>query len=156
QHPDSKILVMTFNVVIADDVRKRINLPETAVDVLNFHKVCRLILKTGWKDPISAKEWLRKYEGETLRQLGLTADFLSGEIAWRKELNLFDETEYLDADRKGRGQRLERAKRETINRIMNRYLDYQNLLRLKGESWWDWDDVSFLALEALTEQHPMA
>ena len=42
-----------------------------------------LILRTSWKDPISAKDWLRKFEGENLKQLGLAADFV-GEIAWRK------------------------------------------------------------------------
>jgi thymidine kinase len=156
QHPDAKILVMAFNVDISQDLRKRINLPETTVEVLNFHKVCRVILKANWQDPISAKDWLRKYEGEALRQLGLSADFVAGEIAWRKELALFDEAEYLDTDRKGRGQRLDRAKREQINRIFNHYLEFQQTRRQRGESWYDWDDVPFLAWEALNSEHPMA
>jgi len=156
QHPHAKLLVMAFNVDISQDLRRRINLPDTAVEVLNFHKICRLILKATWQDPISVKEWLRKLEGETLKQLDLNAEFLAGEIAWRKELGIFDDDDYLSADRKGRGQRLERAKREPINRIFSRYLEYQNSQRQKGESWYDWDDVPFLALEALDEQHPMA
>jgi hypothetical protein len=155
QHKNAKLLVMAFNVDISQDLRRRINLPDTSVEVLNFHKMCRLILKANWQDPISAKDWLRKYEGESLRQLNLSADFLAGEIAWRKELGIFDDGEYIEADRKGRGQRLDRAKREQINRIFNRYLDFQNAQREKGESWYDWDDVPFLALEALNEQHPM-
>jgi hypothetical protein len=156
QHPDAKILVMAFNVDISQDLRKRINLPENTVGVLNFHKVCRMILKANWQDPISAKDWLRKYEGEALRQLGLSAEFVAGEIAWRKELALFDEAEYLDADRKGRGQRLDRAQREQISRIFNHYLEFQHTRRQRGESWYDWDDVPFLAWEALNSEHPMA
>jgi superfamily I DNA/RNA helicase len=113
-----------------------------------------MILKPIWQDPISAKEWLRKNEIETLRQLGLTADFVAGEIAWRKEISLYDDAEYLDAERKGRGHRLDRNKRELINLIFNRYLVYQQTRRDNGQSWYDWDDVSFVALEALAE-HPM-
>jgi hypothetical protein len=156
QHPNAKMLVMAFNVDISEDLRKRLNLPNSAVEVMNFHKICRLILKTNWKDPISCRDWLRKHEHEALKKLELSADFAAGEIAWRKELNLYDDSAYLEADRKGRGQRLDRAKREQFNLIFNRYLEYQNTQRDNGESWWDWDDVPFLALEALQDQHPMA
>ena len=154
QHPDAKLLVMTFNVDIADDLRRRINLPDNRVETLNFHKVCRTILKAVWQDPLSSKIWLRKYESETLRTLGLPADFIASEVAWRKEIGLYDDEEYLDADRTGRGQRLERRKRELINGLFNRYLTYQQARRNTGESWYDWDDVSFAALEALTD-HPL-
>lgn len=155
QHTDAKLLVMAFNVDISDDLRRRIGLTNASVEVMNFHKICRLILRTGWKDPISAKDWLRKYEGESLKQLGLAADFVAGEIAWRKELQLFHDEAYLEADRKGRGQRLDRLKREQMNRIFNRYLDYQSNHRQAGEVWYDWDDIPFLALDALYENHPM-
>jgi hypothetical protein len=155
QHPNAKILVMTFNVDISDDLKKRIALPDSRVEVLNFHKLCRMILKSIWQDPISTKDWLRKYEPETLKQLELSADFVAGEFAWRKELGLYDDLEYLDAERKGRGQRLDRPKREIINRMFNRYLAYQHTRRQNGESWYDWDDVSFIALEALSD-HPLA
>lgn len=156
QHPGAKLLVMAFNVDISEDLRRRIGVTDGSVEVMNFHKVCRLILRTKWKDPISAKDWLRKYEGESLRQLGLAADFVTGEIAWRKELQLYNDEDYLEADRKGRGQRLDRAKREQVNRIFNRYLDYQNQRREQNEVWYDWDDIPFLALDALNESHPLA
>jgi hypothetical protein len=156
QHPGARLMVMAFNVDISDDLRRRINLPNSSVEVSNFHKVCRNILKPNWRDPISTKEWLRRNESESLRRLGLPVDFVTGEIAWRKEMGLYDDQAYMDADRKGRGQRLDRVKREQINRIFNRYLAFQNARRANGESWYDWDDVPFVALEALAEDHPMA
>jgi hypothetical protein len=155
QHPEAKLLVMVFNVDISEDLKKRIRLPQSRVEVLNFHKVCRMILKPVWQDPISTKDWLRKYAMETLRQLGLSAEFVASEFAWRKELDLYDDTAYHDADRKGRGHRLEKHKRELISRVFNQYLAYQHARHQNGESWYDWDDVSFTALEALTD-HPMA
>ncbi len=153
QHPEARLLVMTFNVDIADDLRRRIDLP--AVEILNFHKICRSILRANWKDPIRAVDWLRKYEGETLRQIGLSADFVAGEFAWRKELDLFEDKAYLEADRKGRGQRLDRLHREQMNALFSRYLSYQEHLRQNNAPWYDWDDVPFLALNAL-ENHPLA
>ncbi|GJQ54216.1 MAG: hypothetical protein HKUEN07_07850 [Rhodocyclaceae bacterium] len=148
QYPDARLLVMTFNVELAKDLRMR--LPEQ-VEVANFHKICRTILGKAWQEPLKLRDWLRKYGRETLIQIGITAEFAAGEFAWRREMALLDDESYLEAERKGRGQRLDRAKREALNTLFNDYRLYQDDLREAGEAWCDWDDVAFLALEWLQQ-----
>lgn len=150
QYSDARILVMTFNVELAKDLKTRLNLPDERVEVSSFHKVCRTILNDIWSEPLRPRDWLRKNEREALQTLGLPTEFVAGELAWRKEMDLWEDAAYLEVERRGRVQRLERAKREVINSLFARYRAYQQEQRAKGESWFDWDDVSFLALEALT------
>jgi hypothetical protein len=153
QHPDARLLVMSFNVDLADDLRRRIGLPN--VEVLNFHKVCRNILKSNWHDPLKTTLWLKQYAAEPLRQMRLTSDFVASEFAWRKEMGLYSDADYLEADRRGRGQRLDRSKREHLNAVFKQYLAFQEARRSQNQPWYDWDDVSFLALEELENGHPL-
>lgn len=149
QYPEAKMLLMTFNVELAKDLRSR--LPETQIEVANFHKICRTILGKAWQEPLKLRDWLRKHGRETLVQIGLTAEFAANEFAWRREMGLLDDDSYLEAERKGRGQRLDRAKREALNTLFNDYRLYQADLREAGEVWCDWDDVAFLAMEHLQQ-----
>lgn len=76
---------------------------------------------------------------------------MAAEFTWRKEMALLDDNSYLEADRSGRGQRLERNRREIINTLFNHYRAYQ------AAHGYDWDDVATAALAALNDNdsHPM-
>jgi hypothetical protein len=148
QYPQARLLVMTFNVELASDLQSRLPHP---VEVASFHRICRRILGARWLEPIRTRDWLRQYAGEELRALGLPAEFVASEFGWRKEMSLLNDRSYLEADRFGRGQRLDHAKRQQINNLFNRYRAFQKAQRLV-----DWDDVSFLALEVISGQSPTA
>ncbi len=146
EYPDARSLVLTFNVELAKDLKNRLNLPEERVEVASFHKICRAIIGNRWHEPIKTRDWLRKYEKSALQELDLSTEFVASEFSWRKEMNLLDDDAYLEVERKGRGQRLEKSKREIINAMFNRYRDYQSE---QGDSGYDWDDVAALAYKAL-------
>jgi UvrD/REP helicase N-terminal domain/Nuclease-related domain len=152
QYPDARSLVLTFNVELAKDLKTRLNLPDDQVEVASFHKVCRAVLGDLWQEPLKTRDWLRKYEKEALAALGLSTEFAASEFAWRKEMDLWDDAAYLEVERKGRGQRLERSKREIINGMFSRYQAFQTERREQGESWFDWDDVALLALKELNHR----
>lgn len=151
QYPEARLLVMSFNVELARDLKGRFRSPDQQVTVASFHKICRMILGEGWRDPLKTREWLRQYQRENLVLLGLSAEFVAAEFAWRKEMALLDDNSYLEADRSGRGQRLERNRREIINTLFNHYRAYQTA------HGYDWDDVATAALAALNDNdhHPM-
>ncbi len=151
QYPQARLLVMSFNVELARDLKARLRLPDEQVTVASFHRVCRMILGDLWREPLKTREWLRQYERETLVNLGVSAEFIAAEFAWRKEMALLDDKSYLESDRTGRGQRLERARRETINALFNRYRAYQ------AAQGYDWDDVATVALTVLNDvaEHPL-
>lgn len=151
QYPQARLLVMSFNVELARDIKGRLHLPEEQIMVASFHKVCRMILGEAWGEPLKTRDWLRQHARETLSALGLSADFVASEFAWRKEMGLFADTDYLDADRSGRGQRLDRARREVLNTLFSHYRQAQ------AAQGYDWDDVAPLALNALqeVERHPL-
>ncbi|MBI1276930.1 MAG: AAA family ATPase [Anaerolineaceae bacterium] len=147
QYPEARLLMMSFNVELARDLKGRLRLSDQQVTVASFHKVCRKILGDHWREPLKTRDWLRQHERENLAALGLPAEFVATEFAWRKEMALLDDNRYLEADRSGRGQRLERNRREIINSMFNRYRVYQSA------HGYDWDDVAAEALAVLTDDH---
>ncbi len=151
QYPQARLLVMSFNVELARDIKGRLRLPDEQVTVASFHRICRMILGETWREPLKTREWLRQYERESLVRLSLSAEFVSSEFAWRKEMALLDDHQYLEADRSGRGQRLDKTKREALSALFNRYRAYQSM------HGYDWDDVAAAALAELNDNdtHPM-
>lgn len=150
-YPEAKILVLTFNVELADDLRQRIDLPEEVVKVTNFHKICRQILNPIWRRPLNTADWLRKKMSKVLKEAELSVEFIAEEIAWRRERQLLTDDAYLNADRKGRGYRLDHTKRAIVNEIFNQYLAFKQQQKEQNRDWFDWDDVAFLAAEGLPE-----
>ncbi len=151
QYPEARLLVMSFNVELARDLKGRLRLSDQQVTVSSFHRICRMILGEQWREPLKTREWLRQYQRENLASLGLSAEFVAAEFAWRKEMALLDDNSYLEADRSGRGHRLERNRREIINTLFNSYRNYQ------AAHGYDWDDVATAALAVLNDDdsHPM-
>ncbi|RMF81390.1 MAG: hypothetical protein D6737_05225 [Chloroflexi bacterium] len=148
-YPDANILVLAFNKDLVKDLEKRIgNIP--SIEVVNFHKLCSNILGSKWRPPQKIEEWLSNWFADLMEQSNLTPEFVASEIEWRKELELYDNAEYLNVERKGRGRSLNKNKREVINTIMDQYIDYHH-----NESIRDWSDVPFVTLAELQTGHPL-
>lgn len=148
ENPNLRILIVTYNSDLADNLRERLGRYE--VEVINFHKQCVKAFKEvgfRWKEPIKRIGWLEQYQTSRIQQAGLTIDFVDEEIKWRKEVPIEDNEIYLSCDRKGRGGALIRTKREVINTIYTEYQKYQAYLKNKGDAWWDWEDVASMAVE---------
>lgn len=144
-YPESKILLLTFNKDLAAILQKR--LPN--VEVVNFHKLCRDIIGSGWHSPNYSQGWLERYAKSDLMSIGLTSEFVADEFDWRKDLELFDFNEYLSIERKGRGTALNQQKRSVINKIFQSYRIYQDQQRVNKKDWMDWADVPLYALDVL-------
>lgn len=152
QYPDARFLVLTYNVELANDLKTRIG-PLANVHITNFHRLCRRILGSRWADPLNARDWLKE-QPKALEALQLKPEFIESEFAWRREMDLLEDGLYLEADRKGRGQRLDRRQREQINVLFQGYRAYQRAQRSAGGSGFDWDEVGYLALDALDARTP--
>jgi hypothetical protein len=149
EHPDLHILVMAFNKDLTADLRRRIpGAPN--LEVSNFHKVCKNIIGNKWKSPFELEGWLNNRVASEIQQNRLTPEFVHDEIAWRKELEIYDDTQYLEMNREGRGRPLSKPKRVVINTIFNQYNQYHHQMRQ-----FDWSDVSRMALNELQQGHPL-
>lgn len=149
QHPDMKILVLAFNVELVKDLTRRI--PGAAnLEVINFHKLCAQILGRKWQNPQKLGDWLEYQAQPLIAQSGMSAEFIEQEIEWRKELELFDDQEYIEIPREGRGKALNKAKRQSVNIIFNVYNQYHHQMGIV-----DWLDVPRLALAELKSGHPL-
>ncbi len=150
QYPDARILVLTFNKRLTADLERRIGRDLAGVMLTNFHKLCAHILKDGWQSPLVTADWLTKYAASELTALGMPVAFLASELEWRRENGLTTDDAYLNANRDGRGYRLDTKKRAIINGIFARYEQYK---RGREKESTDWADVPFLALDRL-DTHP--
>ncbi len=129
QHPDTRILVMAFNNDLTADLKQRLS-ATTAVEVTNFHKICRKVLGDEHKNVKDVKDWVYKHYLEFGCEDDLPQEFLVEEIKYRKDIECYDSDMYLELERKGRGQRLTKDKRRTINQIFERYVKAQYEQRL--------------------------
>jgi hypothetical protein len=156
EHPDRRILVVTFNKNLAADLETRINPARRVADpipfwVTNFHKVCHRITGfVGYRSLTEVMGWLQIHESAALRALNLPAKFVAEEIEYRKDMCLWDSEAYLNVERTGRERPLNAQAREIINGIFERYCAYQ-----RAENFWDWADAPHLALDALREGHKL-
>lgn len=147
-----RVMVLAFNQDIAADLRRRIGLPDNAVHVVHFHKLCNEICGRAWGDLIRAETWIQDHAAEELAELRLSARFLASEIAWREENQLVNDADYIEADRRGRSFPLDQTRRSLVNKIFNRYRGHKQAYKKL-----DWDDVSFVTARTLENQsaHPV-
>jgi hypothetical protein len=175
-YPDASTLVLTFNRELAralmtatgeepslvphdaagdDDETRPIIDADTAVRT--FHSICREILGESWQLPINGRRWLSRNESAAIAALGMPVEEVARELAWRREMNIASDAAYLTAERRGRGFKLDQAKRAQINAIAARYEAAKRRKMLAGKAGHDWDEVAFLAERALdTPGHPLA
>ncbi|MCB9456418.1 MAG: UvrD-helicase domain-containing protein [Anaerolineaceae bacterium] len=148
-YPNLNILVLAFNVELVKDLNRRIS-GASNLDVINFHKMCSRILSRKWRSPQDIGNWLENQAQLLVGQSGMNAEFIEQEIEWRKELEIFNDQEYLEIRREGRGKSLSKAKRQSINIIFNTYNQYHHRMDIV-----DWSDVPHLALAELLRGHPL-
>ena len=152
QNPDSKLLVLAYNVDLVRDLQRRIS-GAPNLEVTNFHKLCRSIAnrKLSSRDIISLDNWLENNLSQHyLQSSGFSIDFLAQEIEWRKELEIYDGAQYLEVAREGRGKALSKDRRAVFNKIFDHYVHAHHTKALV-----DWSDVPRLALSELQQGHPM-
>ena len=182
-HADQRFLALTFNRELARDIRERLGLrddapailrldddedddsgpagpiapPAPGLEVTNFHRLCRRLLGLMWMRPFNLRRWLRDHASPELAALGLSPAALADELAWRRERGLLDDAAYLAADRRGRGYQLGQDKRALVCAVWARLAAQQQARHAAGRPWYTWDDVAFLAEEALSAAgHPYA
>jgi hypothetical protein len=145
QKPHYKILVVTFNEDLANDLRERINRDE--ITTVHFHKLCWDIFTDRQPFSVSAIDnWLRNEKQlEWINQNGFTVEFLAEEFKYRKNLGVFDGDVYLELERKGREAALGKAKRQLINILFERYLQYQ----FQQRNVIDFEDFAYRAIDQL-------
>jgi superfamily I DNA/RNA helicase len=159
RYPHSRILVMTFNRDLAAHLQKR----APSLEILNFHKLCADIIGKAWHSPQYPSGWLQRYALSEIRQLGLPytdeyemVRYVEEEIGWRKDLDMFDQATYLAAERRGRTIALDKDKRKLLDKIFQRYWQYQTEQRNRNGDWMDWNDVPIQAHHVLEEvKHPL-
>jgi hypothetical protein len=142
QYPDHKVLVVTFNKNLSQLLRSKIS--DSNIHVETFHGQCAKIFRDSgrtWQSPLTRMGWLQNKYQHKIEQSGLTADFVDEEIKYRKEVGLLDDTEYLTANRRGRGNALLQEKRKVINQIFQDYRTYQQNLQRTNQQHLDWEDI---------------
>lgn len=152
-YPDKRFLVLTHNRPLIKDLEARFiklaNIQPKTVEWRTFMGWCRSIWpeKSAWKKPLgesARKDMLYQTWWSNLSHTSITKRMLQSEIDWIKD-QLIDSLEtYLDAERRGRGFRLDKEQRERIYRA---YLDYQK--RLANCDRIDWADVPIQILRFL-------
>jgi hypothetical protein len=152
KQPELKLLVMAYNEQLEKNLLIRID--DEDVEVRTFDSMCANIIKKAshkWRKPSSMQGWLQRYWGDFIAEQGMSVDFVTEEIGWRKDIDLIDNVKYLASKRFGRGAPLSEDKRQIINKIFDDYRTYQDNLRLKNELWEDWHDVPTLAMRAFRD-----
>jgi hypothetical protein len=152
QYPHLRILVMAFNKDLTADLQRRIpGAPN--LEIQNFHKVCRSIIHRRIPyntEIISIDQWLENHMNHFLQSSQFSAEFVAQEIEWRKELEIYDNQQYLTIPREGRGKALSQDKRAAINQTFDQYVSTHH-----AQGLIDWSDLPRLALAELQQGHPM-
>jgi len=161
KHPEAKIAIMAFNRDLSDKLREKIDyelkdqgIVSQNIDVMDFHQMCIKVI--GAQEILKFWKWRDKSVMELIQQSELSPNFVADEIAWRKEMELYDNEAYLDTVRTGRATRLPRDKRQIINTIFDQYLDYQQARKIQNKPWMDWEDIPKYTAEALLQGHNYA
>lgn len=150
QYPDLRILVLAFNKHLTADLARRIQ-GAPNLEVTNFHTVCTTIIGIDENRNIFKPEgWYNYRFSPLMEEYSLASNFVDEEIAWRKELEIYDNKQYLEMDREGRGRPLNQTKRSIINTIFDAYIQYHRQERII-----DWADIPHLALAELKLGHSL-
>jgi len=153
-HPKWKILVLTFNQRLKNDLQSRLK-GFSNIKTTTFHTICREMMRNaGYNLPTniqeSAEGTLRdaQNKGELNFAIAreLPIEFLSDEFVWIKDMDITSREEYLTAERKGRGdeRRLSPRMRNEIYDLLEFYND-----RLRTQHTLDWADMANITINAI-------
>jgi hypothetical protein len=150
-HPDWRILAVTFNEPLARHLRHAFRGWEGQIRATHFHQICQEGLEANglWRDPVRDREgriaYILKNKLPEIQDQ-INQRFLSEEIAWMKDIGCIDHERYLAASRTGRGLPLQREERLSVLRVFDAY--EQNLQR---HLCLDWEDVPLATLDLLQD-----
>ncbi|MDX2138931.1 MAG: UvrD-helicase domain-containing protein [Chloroflexota bacterium] len=150
-HSDQRLMVLAYNRDLVEDLQRRIpNAPQ--IEIFAFDDLCAHILGDRWCPPIDPQVWLEQNPNTArlMQQNGFTADFAAEEIAWRKEMNLYNGEKYMIVDREGRVRSLSKGKRSIINVLFDQYVEACR----RGE-WVDQSDLVSMSINALSHTHAL-
>lgn len=149
QHPKWKICVITYNKRLTDILQANLK-GISCVKVTNFDKLCAVLLRQSrpWRSPQDPPGWIRNHADQWPMVAELGVRFISDEIKWIKEVGLKTRADYLEIERRGRGQerKLRRSgrRRQQIYDVLKAYNAW-----LAEQDTYDWADVPHLVLKGL-------
>jgi superfamily I DNA/RNA helicase len=151
-NPGWRILVLTYNRTLAEDLRGRLREiggdPER-VAITHFHKWCTDALSpSGWMGTIldgnSQLGLITRILDEMPEAPSFAGRFLVDEINWMKDHRLVTWSAYRQAVRRGRGMGLIEAQRRMVFSVFEAYQQ-----RMAQARQLDWGDVPIRVLEAM-------
>ncbi|KAA3663911.1 MAG: ATP-dependent helicase, partial [Chloroflexi bacterium] len=144
--PGKRILVLTHNRALINDLRQRYDLlsdGDKKTKFYTFNQWCRRYWPKSedelFRDFVSHKERLHLVEQVWMEDLAKTAvspHLLMDEIDWYKDRMLFSREDYLDVNRTGRGFALNESMRHRVFDGMQAYHK-----KLQARNKMDWGDV---------------
>ncbi len=153
--PNKRILVLTHNRPLIQDLEGRyhiLNQGDGGVEWRTFYSWCYSLLPSSvvLPRPIGERrreDLIRSVHDEFLQDTAVSPALLEAEIDWFKDRLMTKRSEYLSADRTGRGFGLQETMR---NRVFDAIQTYQERLTETGRI--DWGDVP-RRLWQLLEEH---
>ncbi len=147
--PRAKILVVSFNRPLVQDLKRRLRTNPAAgrVECLTFYQWLRRVapMPGTMVGPRDMERWI-ELERRSLKALDRhSAEWLAGELHWMLDHGLVDGA-YLTAVRRGRGTRLSRNQRRELLELLGRYRVH---LRATGKA--DWSEWPLAIRENLPE-----
>lgn len=154
-HPKWRILVLSFNQLLSQDLRSRMK-GFANIKTSTFHSLCLEAMREGG---FNMPQTIQDSPEGSLRNMQnggnlntpiaqeLSIEFLSEEINWIKETGISTREEYLNAQRKGRGdqRRLNPRMRNDIYDLLEAYNEHLHT----HQHTCDWADVANLTLNAI-------
>ncbi|WP_420642244.1 UvrD-helicase domain-containing protein [Candidatus Leptofilum sp.] len=142
--PDKKILLLTHNRALIQDLRRRyarLSDGDKAVEMRTFMGWCyrHWPRSNQWRKLVRYRDRLdlvTQVWHEQLRDTAVSEQMLMDEIDWYKDRLLFSEADYLSADRSGRGFALTESMRQKMFAAMQGYHR-----GLQKRQLMDWGDV---------------
>lgn len=151
-NPDWRVLILTYNRMLAEYLRGRLseiggNLQQ--IEIASFHQWCSNALSPhGWLGVIldegSQLGLLTRILAETPLAQALGTSFLVDEINWMKDHRLLTWNAYRQADRRGRGTGLDERQRQLVFAVFEAYQQ-----QMAQHRQLDWGDVPIRVLEAI-------
>lgn len=149
-HLEPKILVMAHNLALVDYMREQLS--DYAIDVLNPFQLAEEILGEDYHLPIGTGDWIKENFPEPELRHGLPRKFLEHEFEWLKnQREQLDVQEYSSRLKARADGTIQDDQIDHIIAMYALYCEQQELRRIDGERWMDWQDVLREALKRLRQ-----
>ena len=145
QYPEWKLAIVSFNDELVANLQSNLRGVKN-IKPFTFHKLCSTLMKTEWRSPTNSEGWIESHRKDFAELAEVPTSFLAQEITWIKDTGIASRTEYLAAERRGRGrqQRVTREMRERMFDLLEAYNTYLASARIP-----DWADVPQIILQKM-------